>query len=55
MIQPTMTNEQFALWITLSYTGMTGTNIQKADAIFNWLEAKRQKSVETKPIAAKTK
>ena len=42
MTQPTMTNEQFALWIA---TQTTHSNLFKTgDAVYKWLESKRSNS-----------
>lgn len=48
---PTMTNEQFALWIT-AQTSRTFTFAQ-ATEFYNWLESKAKKA--DKPITPKGK
>jgi hypothetical protein len=41
-MQPTMTNEQFALWIA---TQMIHSNLfETGDAVYKWLESKRSNS-----------
>ena len=46
MTQPTMTNEQFALWIA---TQMTHSNLFKTgDAVYKWLESKKPQQAELK-------
>ena len=51
MNQPTMTNEQFALWITLQTRSTF--SLPEADKILAWLEAKNSKKPE--PITLKKK
>jgi uncharacterized protein YgfB (UPF0149 family) len=52
MNQPTMNNEQFALWVALSQ-GMDKQLFERADSILNWLEKSEKKVV--KPIMPKGK
>ena len=52
MNQQTMTNEQFALWVSLGQ-GMDSKLFERADSILNWLEKSEKKVV--KPIMPKTK
>lgn len=52
MNQPTMNNEQFALWVSLGQ-GMDSKLFERADAVLNWLEKSEKKVV--KPIMPKTK
>jgi hypothetical protein len=50
MNQPTMTNEQFAIWVSLGQ-GMDNKFFERADVILNWLEKNEKKVV--KPITPK--
>jgi uncharacterized protein YgfB (UPF0149 family) len=52
MNQPTMSNEQFAMWVALGQ-GMDSKLFERADDILDWLEKKEKKVV--KPIMPKTK
>ena len=52
MNQPTMNNEQFALWVALGQ-GMDSKLFERADAVLNWLEKSEKKVV--KPIMPKSK
>jgi uncharacterized protein YgfB (UPF0149 family) len=52
MNQPTMTNEQFAMWVSLGQ-GMDSKLFERADAVLNWLDKSEKKVV--KPIMPKTK
>ena len=52
MNQPTMTNEQFAMWVSLGQV-MDSKLFERADAVLNWLEKSDKKVV--KPIMPKTK
>ena len=46
MEQPTMTNEQFALWIA---TQMIHSNLfETGDAVYKWLESKKPQQAELK-------
>lgn len=53
MNQPTMTNEQFALWITLQTRSTF--SLTEADKILTWLEAKNSKKPISEPITPKKK
>ena len=56
MNQPTMTNEQFALWISPSISIAASSHIEKAQIIFDWLEINRRKALRpTVPITPKGK
>ena len=52
MNQPTMTNEQFALWFAAGQ-GPSTKLFDNAEAILNWLEKKSKK--QEKPIMPKGK
>ena len=52
MNQPTMTNEQFALWVALGQ-GMDSKLFERADTVLNWLNKDIKKPGV--PIMPKTK
>lgn len=52
MNQPTMNNEQFALWVSLSQ-GMDNSLFQRADDILKWLNKDVKKPIT--PITPKGK
>ncbi len=52
MNQPTMNNEQFALWVALS-SGMDSNLFERADTLLKWLNKDIKKP--TTPITPKGK
>lgn len=52
MNQPTMNNEQFALWVALS-SGMDSNLFERADTLLSWLNKDIKKP--TTPITPKGK
>lgn len=52
MNQPTMNNEQFALWVSLGQ-GMDSGLFERADAILKWLNKDNKKPIT--PITPKGK